>query len=214
MYLGGICFITDSTFADISLIEATTSVLKAGITCIQYREKGKTRRDICEEASTMKSLVRSARAILIVNDYPDIALAVDADGVHLGQNDLPIQEARRIMGNKIVGISTHTLAQAQEAEACGADYIGFGPIFRTTTKDAGEPVGLDSLRIIKRSVHIPVVAIGGIKLENISSVLEAGSDAVAVASAFYTGNVQGDAEKFLRFIRSYSSNWKEKPREK
>jgi thiamine-phosphate pyrophosphorylase len=105
------------------------------------------------------------------------------------------------MGNKIVGISTHDLDQAREAERGGADYIGFGPVFPTTTKNAGIPKGVDNIRIMKENVSIPVVAIGGIGLGNIASVIDAGADAVAVATALCKGDIAVNAEKFVHFFK-------------
>jgi thiamine-phosphate pyrophosphorylase len=126
---------------------------------------------------------------------------VDADGVHLGQDDVPLREARKIMGSRIIGISTHSLEQAKEAEAGGADYIGFGPIFQTTTKDAGSPKGVDILRTIKHNVPMPVIAIGGIGPENVSDVMQAGADAVAVATAICRGDIAENAKKFVEIIQ-------------
>ena len=150
MYFNGICFITDSKYSDLPLYDMINNVLRAGVRCIQYREKDLSRRQIYENAVTLRKLTRLFNATLIINDHADIALAVEADGVHLGQDDLPLKEARKIMGNKIVGISTHDLAQAKEAEFGGADYIGFGPVFHTTTKDAGAPKGVDNIRTDQR----------------------------------------------------------------
>src|SRR5512137_1497181 len=133
LYHGGICFITDQTYSDLPVYDMTKLVLDAGIGLIQYRAKDLTRRDIYSEAGRLRELTRQYNAALIINDHPDIALATDADGVHLGQDDLPLPEARKLMGRKIIGISTHDLEQAKEAEAGGADYIGFGPIFFTST---------------------------------------------------------------------------------
>jgi thiamine-phosphate diphosphorylase len=181
----------------------TLKVLRAGAKWVQYRDKEKSRREIYKEAIRLRRLTKKFNAVFIVNDYADIALAVDADGVHLGQDDLPIREARRIMGkDKIIGISTHSLEQAKEAEKEGADYIGFGPIFHTTTKDAGIPKGADMLKEIKRHVQIPVVAIGGINLENLKSVLDAGVDAVAVASAILKGDIENNVKIFMEIIKS------------
>lgn len=202
MYLGGLCFITDRKACRLSCEEMTLKVLRAGVKWVQYRDKEKSRREIYEEAIRLRKLIKDFNAVLIVNDYADIALAVDADGVHLGQDDLPIEEARKIMGsNKIIGISTHSLEQAKEAEKGGADYIGFGPIFRTTTKDAGIPKGTDMLKEIKRQVHIPVVAIGGINIENIRSVLDTGVDAVAIASAILSGDIIENTTRFMDIIK-------------
>jgi thiamine-phosphate pyrophosphorylase len=203
VYFGGICFITDRSSCSASLYETVFTVLKAGVRFIQYRQKEGTRREICEEAAKLRKLTRYFDAALIINDHADIALAVDADGVHLGQDDLPLAEARRIMGGKIVGISTHDLEQAKSAEAGGADYIGFGPVFRTATKDAGEPRGVDNLREIKQNVRIPLIAIGGINVDNIESVLQTGADALAVASAICRGDVAENTSKLFAAMRPY-----------
>lgn len=202
MYLNGICFITDRKSCSVPVYEAAFAVLKAGVTFIQYRQKEGTRREIYEEALKFRTLTRHFNAILIINDHADIAMAVDADGVHLGQEDLPLREARRIMGKKIVGISTHDLDQAKEAEEGGADYIGFGPLFHSDTKDAGSPRGTEGLKLIRQQVGIPVVAIGGINIDNIASVMRAGADAVAVASALCRGNAAANAERFVDFLKA------------
>ncbi len=132
----------------------------------------------------LSPIAHQAKALFIVNDHPDIAAAVDADGVHLGQDDLPIDHARKILGSgKIIGISTHSREQAAEAERTGADYIGFGPVFSTATKDAGEAKGISFLKAVKQTVEIPVIAIGGITQANISEVFQAGADGAAVISA-------------------------------
>ncbi len=204
MYLNGICFITDKKYSDLSLFDMVTSVLSAGVKCIQYREKNLPKSLIYENAVILRKLTERFNATFIVNDHADIALAVDADGVHLGQDDLPIGKARKIMGNKIVGISTHSLIQATEAELEGADYIGFGPVFHTTTKNAGVPKGVDNIRIIKKNVSIPVIAIGGINISNIALVINAGVDAVAVATAICKGNIAVNAEIFVRYLDQIS----------
>lgn len=201
MRLGGICFITDRKYCNLSIYDMTAVVLKAGIGFIQYRDKDGTRRRIYEEALKLRELTRRFNATFIINDYADIALAVDAEGVHLGQEDLPLKEARRLMGGKIIGISTHDLVQAKEAEKGGADYIGFGPVFHTSTKDAGRPRGVDNLRIIKQNVSVPVVAIGGINIENMEAVLKAGADAAAVATAICKGDTAENAKRFVDLWR-------------
>jgi thiamine-phosphate pyrophosphorylase len=201
MYLGGICFITDSTYCTLSISDMVKAALDAGIKFIQLREKEGSRRRIYEDAIRLRELTISFNTALIINDYADIALAVDADGVHLGQDDLPLKEARKIMGKKIIGISTHNFEQAKKAEAGGADYIGFGPVFHTTTKDAGTPRGVDNIRIIKENVSIPIIAIGGITHHNIESVIDAGADAVAVATAVCKGDITENARKFIGFFK-------------
>jgi thiamine-phosphate pyrophosphorylase len=202
MYLGGICFITDRTYCNLSNYEMTEIVLNAGIRFIQYRDKTSTRRRIYEEALKLRELTNRYRATLIINDHADIALAVDADGVHLGQDDLPLEEARRIMGKRIVGISTHDLLQAGEAEAGGADYIGFGPVFPTKTKDAGAPRGVEVLRVIRDHLRIPVIAIGGINMDNIKAVFDAGADAVAMATAICSGNAAENVKGFADLLKA------------
>lgn len=202
MYFKGICFITDRKYSNLPLYDMINIVLRAGVKCIQYREKDLTRRKIYVNAAALRELTLAFDAKLIINDHADIALAVEADGVHLGQDDLPLKEARKIMGDRIVGISTHNLDEAKEAQLGGADYIGFGPIFHTTTKDAGPPKGIDNIRTIKENVGIPVVAIGGISLDNIVPVIEAGADAVALATAICKGDMAVNAEKFVRFFKT------------
>jgi len=205
MYLGGLYFITDRNACELSYGEMTLKVLRAGVRCVQHRDKNKSRREIYEEADRLRRLTRKFNAVFIVNDYADIALGVDADGVHLGQDDLPIKEARKIMGReKIIGISTHSLEQAVIAEQEGADYIGFGPVFHTITKDAGRPKGTDMLREIKSKVRIPVVAIGGINIENVRLVFDTGVDAVAVASAILAGDIENNVKIFMEMIASSS----------
>jgi len=180
--------------------EMTIAALKAGVVCVQYREKEKTRREIFNEAMSLRRLTGEYGASFIVNDHADIALAVNADGVHLGQDDLPLPEARKIMGKKIIGISTHSLSEAVEASAGGADYIGFGPVFHTATKDAGEPKGVEMLNEIKSRVTIPVIAIGGITIGNLPFVLKAGADGVAMASAILKGDISENVKSFLELI--------------
>lgn len=201
MYLKGLCFITDRNICGLTAGEMSSIVLRAGIKWIQYREKDKPRGDIYREAALLKKLTTEFKAVFIVNDHADIALAVNADGVHLGQEDLPIKEARKLLGKKkIIGISTHSIEQAIEAEAGGADYIGFGPIFPTKTKDAGEPKGVEMLRELKQKIKIPVVAIGGINAGNLRSVLDSGADAVAVASAILRGNISDNISLILKIL--------------
>ena len=170
----------------------------AGIKTIQLREKHLLKKEIYKEALTVREITKRHKVTFIINDYIDIALAVDADGVQLGQEDMPLKEARKILGRqKIIGISTHTLRQAIEAQDTGADYIGFGPMFHTITKDAGRPKGIKSLREISRHINIPVVAIGGITWENVKEVLNSGADAAAVASGILAGDIKTNLKRFF-----------------
>lgn len=199
--LSPICFITSTghNFADISgyIKSLVLPALESGIRWIQYRDKDRNRREIYSIALRLREITGEFSACLIINDHADIALAVDADGVHLGQDDLPLREARKIMGTKVIGISTHTVAEAIEAERGGADYIGFGPIFHTTTKDAGFPKGAESITEIRNAVKIPVIAIGGIKPDNLELVLGAGCSGVAVSSGISAGDVRTNVKAFL-----------------
>ena len=166
----------------------------AGVRLFQYRNKTGSRKAVYETSRRLANIARDTNATFIVNDYADIALAVDADGVHLGQDDLPIKQARALLGpTKLIGISTHSVGQAQEAENQGADYIGFGPIFPTTTKDAGEIQGVAGLANIRKSVTIPIVAIGGIKQENVADVIRVGADCVAIIGAILNAEDLADA---------------------
>ncbi len=206
MYLGGLCFITGRKTSHLSYEDMVLKALKAGIKWIQYRDKEGTRTSIFRESVKLRNITRDFGAFLTINDHADVALAVDADGVHLGQDDLPLEAARKIMGkDKIIGISTHNKEQADDAARSGADYIGFGPVFHTATKDAGDPKGIAVLCEIKSGLHIPVVAIGGISLENVGSVFEAGADAVAGASAILGGDIEENARRFLDTVKLYDT---------
>jgi thiamine-phosphate pyrophosphorylase len=205
MYLGGLCFISGSRTSWRSCENTVLEALKAGVRWIQYRNKDGSRREIFRESVNLRKITRDFNTMLIINDHADIALAADADGVHLGQDDLPLKEARKIIGrDKIIGISTHSLDEAIDAVRSGADYIGFGPIFHTITKDAGSPKGISLLGEIKNKVHIPVVAIGGINLENAGSVFETGADAIAVSSAILGGQIAENVRMFIDVKRSFS----------
>ncbi|MBI4839415.1 MAG: thiamine phosphate synthase [Nitrospirae bacterium] len=191
--------ITDRTISRLPLKEIVRQALSAGIKTIQIREKTMSKKELYMEIVCLKPLFAKHRALLIVNDYVDIALAVNAGGVHLGQEDMPVNEARKILGkNKIIGVSTHSLKQAVEAERAGADYIGFGPMFHTATKNAGRPKGINALREIRSYIRIPLIAIGGITVDNVSGVFNAGADAVAAASGILSGDIKTNAEEFFR----------------
>ncbi|MGH7773614.1 MAG: thiamine phosphate synthase [Candidatus Binatia bacterium] len=174
-------------------------LLKGGAVLIQLRAKEMTSNEFFQLAKEARRLTREAGALFIVNDRVDIAQATQADGVHLGQDDLPLGVARKLMGDKIIGISTHDLAQAQGAERGGANYIGFGPIFGTATKDTGYPArGLTMLREIRRAVKVPIVAIGGITENNVTQIWEAGANAAAMISDLM--GAENVAEKVRRIL--------------
>lgn len=203
--LANVCFITPEGVESDKLAETVLMLLESGIKWIQYRDKKSSKKLIYQNALNLRELTTDFGAFLTINDYPDIALAINADGVHLGQDDLPLREAKKIMGDKIIGISTHDLNQAVKADRGGADYIGFGPVFHTSTKDAGQPKGLTTLKVVKEAVKIPVIAIGGINTGNLMPVLEKGADGVAVSSGLLIGNIKDNARRFLAIIESKRS---------
>ena len=169
-----------------SHIEIARFAIEGGADVIQLRDKTASSRKLYEDAIAIRKITRDADVSFIVNDRLDIALAVDADGVHVGQKDLPAKVARRLIGSdKILGVSAETVEQAIQAEQDGADYLGVGPIFeaRSTKPDAGEPMGLVLLREIQCRCKIPVIAIGGINQQNASETIQAGADGIAVISA-------------------------------
>ncbi len=174
-------------------------LLFSGIKWFQYRGKDVSRKEQYEEASRLMDIISRHGARLIINDYPDIAVAVDAHGVHLGQDDIPISYARRIIGaSKIIGISTHNIDEAITAQELGADYIGFGPVYETKTKpDAQVPKGPEAIIPLRKVIRIPIVAIGGIRYDNVKQVLESGADMVAVSSGILYGDVKENLERFI-----------------
>lgn len=166
-------------------LDVAREAVKGGATIIQFREKGKSTREILEMAMALHELLADREIPLIINDRLDIALAVGASGVHIGQDDMSLEVARRILGSeRIIGVSARNLEEAVRAARGGADYLGVGPIFATSSKgDAGEPTGLKTLSDIKKTIDIPIVAIGGVSLDNVEAIIEAGADGVAVISA-------------------------------
>lgn len=167
-----------------SHLDIAEAAVAGGAQVIQLREKNETG-NILEMARRLRELTRRAGIKFIVNDRVDVALAAEADGAHLGQEDVSFSAARRVLGNqRIIGISATSIEEAVEAERQGADYLGVGPIFPTPSKsDAAEPMGCGLLAEIRRRVKIPLVAIGGITADNLEEVLSAGADSVAVISA-------------------------------
>lgn len=167
------------------LQEVVNAVIQGGATIIQLREKKATTRQILKMGKIAGTLCRRAGIPLIINDRVDIAMALDADGVHLGPDDMPVAIARRLWERgKIIGASAGTVEEALAAKKDGADYLGVGAIYATDTKaDAGEPVGPETLAEIKKASKMPVVGIGGINQDNAAPVIRAGADGVAVISA-------------------------------
>jgi thiamine-phosphate pyrophosphorylase len=199
----GLVLILDQDLLRVDAEQVMLQAVSAGVTSFQYRSKHGTRRMIYDISLRLAQAARKAGVQFIVNDHADIAVAVDADGVHLGQEDLPIEGAKKLMAaGKIIGISTHSVELARAAEAAGADYIGFGPLFPTATKDAGPLQGIGNLSIIRKSVAIPIVGIGGINGENVQDVIKAGADGAAVISAVLSApDPKMAAEEMVRLIR-------------
>jgi thiamine-phosphate pyrophosphorylase len=167
------------------LVEVLTVAAEAGAPLFQYRNKTASMKEAYGEALALRQAAAKAGVLFIVNDRCDLALAVDADGVHLGQGDLPLDLARRVMGpDKLIGISPHNLDQVRDASAGKPDYLGFGPIFTPGSKQDHDPVvGLEGLRAMRRLTSLPVFAIGGIQIDQAGEVMRAGANGVAVVSA-------------------------------
>ena len=165
--------------------EIVRQAVQGGVTCVQLREKSCGTREFLEEARAVKAALAGTGVPLIINDRLDVALAAGADGVHLGQRDMPLAEARRLApAGWIVGVSAESVEDAIRAEQGGADYIGASPVFATPTKtDHAPPLGLDGLRSIRAAVKLPLVAIGGLHARNARDVVRAGADGLAVVSA-------------------------------
>ncbi|WP_406656806.1 thiamine phosphate synthase [Methanolobus sp. ZRKC2] len=195
--------VTDSGLSKKGTLSDVENAVAAGCRIVQYREKSGSTKDMILEAAQIKTLCGN-EAIFLVNDRVDVALAVDADGVHIGQDDMSIDMARQLMGpDKIIGLSVSNVEEALDAERSGADYVGLGPIFDTATKkDAGDGIGPESIRFVKNSVNIPVVAIGGINKENCTSVVRGGADSlVAISAVVCSDDVKRETKSFIDTIR-------------
>ena len=182
--------------------ETVTEALEAGVDIVQMREKDVPDRELLHRASLLRELTARAGALFVVNDRPAIALLAHADGLHLGQEDLPLYGARAIVGDSLlIGCSTHSLDEARRAAREGADYIGVGPVFTTSTKDAGPPLGPEGLRSILRETSLPAFAIGGVSEDNLSQVVGAGARRVAIASAILSAeDVAGTVRRIKKHL--------------
>ena len=185
MHLPALYAIIDPLDTGRDPVALAIALLEGGARLLQLRLKDATSRELLAAAERIAPLARSAGAVLLVNDRADIARAVNADGVHLGQDDLPVAAARRVLGSgRIVGVSTHDVDEARAAEAAGADYVGVGPVYATTSKaTALTPRGLELIRTVRATVRCPIVAIGGITPDTATDVRTAGADAVAMIGA-------------------------------
>lgn len=185
------------------LTRAVDKALSGGVTLLQLREKNMAEADFIKSAQEIKQVCKERGVPLIINDNVNVALAVDADGVHLGQGDMPISRARQILGkNKIIGITAKTVEQAVEAEKNGADYLGSGAVFGTSTKSDAKKMELETLQKITSAVKIPVVAIGGITAENVTQLENTGiSGAAVVSGIFAQKDIEAASRQLLNKIK-------------
>lgn len=185
-----------------SNLKIVQSAVRGGVTCVQLREKTCSTRELIEEATAIRDFLKKQNVPFIINDRIDVAQAVQADGVHLGQSDMPLIMARNILKNTmIIGISAESLQDAIDAEKGGADYVGVSPIYATPTKtNTRAPLGLEGLRKIRKSVKIPLVGIGGLNKDTCIDVIKNGADGIAVVSAIVSADNPEEAARELREI--------------
>ena len=191
--------ITDRNHCKQPLIDTISFALKGGVKTVQLREKGLATHELYSIACELRKITSDFKVNFIVNDRVDIALAVEADGVHLGWQSLPFPVVRRLVGSeRLIGVSTHNRQEALQAQEYGADYITFGPIFDTPSK-AGilDPTGPEEILKIRSEIRIPVIALGGISEKNIEAVLHSGADGIAVISSIMQADNPEDAARCL-----------------
>jgi len=184
--------------------EIARQVIEGGATLVQWRDKQREKGLQLSVARRLKEICAQAAVPLIINDHVDLALAAEADGVHVGQKDLPVSIVRRLMPNAIIGCSTNNVEEALRAQADGASYVSVGRLFPTDSKADTRPASLDTLRAVKQAVHIPVAAIGGISEESVDAALAAGADLVAVIGAVVAApDVREAARRLAERINEY-----------
>lgn len=181
--------------------ESIESAIKGGVKIIQLRMKNKAEEDFMSMATKVKEICKD-KAMFIINDNVEIALKADADGVHLGQGDMEIAKARKLIGNKIIGASAHNREEAIKAEKDGADYIGCGAVFYTDTKNDVTSLSIEELNKICEAVKIPVFAIGGITVDNMKCLKGSGINGVAVSSGIFNGDAEKNAKEFIERWKS------------
>lgn len=196
----GYYFITDSNLSKNGIFEDVETAIKAGAHFVQYRRKNVDTKTIYDEAYQIRKICKSAT--FIINDRVDIAQAVDADGVHIGSSDMPYFGARKIIGmGRVIGCTVHDLAGAIHAEEMGVDYLGVGPIFLTQTKEDSLPAcGIELIAAVRKNCRIPIIAIGGISIENAQSVINAGADMICAISDVYNAEDMGEQIKKYQTI--------------
>jgi thiamine-phosphate pyrophosphorylase len=195
--------ITDRKQTKLTLPDAVRLALQGGVKAIQVREKDLPTRDLLELARELREITKKFGAKLFVNDRVDVALSADADGVHLGHQSMHPEAVRKIIGSDmLIGVSTHTIAEAKTAESAGADFLTFGPVFHTLSKaHFGAAVGLEYLKSAKKTIKIPVFGLGGINSGNARQVLKFGADGVSLISAIFAADdVQKAAESIIKEI--------------
>ncbi len=187
---------------DLSL--TVINMRNSGVGIIQFRDKSSSQKTILNNCLLLKHLLNNKKTLFIVNDRVDIAKASGSDGVHIGQEDMAVKKARKIMGkDKLIGVSCHSLKQARQAQKEGADYIGIGPVFSTSTKANCRPVGLSLIKQLEKEISIPFFAIGGINTKNIKEVISAGANRAALCSAIITAkDTTGTISKFKSLLFS------------
>ncbi len=209
----GFILITNRKICEAKLADIISQAIDGGVETVQLREKGLSSVELYNLASEMRKITREKGANLIINDRVDIALAVDADGVHLGWQSLGIGIVRKMIGHdKLIGFSVHNLQEAEKAEDSGADYVTISPIFETVYKDYFvEPLGTEKIGKIKEEIDIPVIALGGINENNVNGVLENGADGIAVISAILLSeDPRQSANKLYKEIKKNKSKSEEK----
>ena len=191
--------ITDRNLCKQPLIDTISSALKGGIKTVQLREKGLATHELYSIACELRKITSEFKANFIVNDRVDIALAVEADGVHLGWQSLPFGIVRKLLGfEKLIGVSAHNRQEALQAQSRGADYITFGPIFDTPSKTGLlKPTGVEEIKKLKTEINLPIVALGGINERNVEAVLDGGADGIAVISSIMQADNPEDAARCL-----------------
>ena len=202
--------ITDRKQTKLPLPEAIRLALQGGIRAVQLREKDLPVRELLALAQELRKITKEFGAKLFINDRVDIAVAADADGVHLGHQSIPAYAVRKIIGeNMLIGVSTHNVHEAMEAEKSGADFITFGPIFETPSKvKSGNPVGCSAIDMIKNSIGIPIFGLGGIRSGNLYDVMAAGAYGIAMISAILSADdIQKAAEDMNRRIGETVKGW-------
>lgn len=203
--------VTDSRLVDErSLVEVVSAAIRGGAGIVQYREKNLSTRQMVESAAILRQVCLDLGAFFLVNDRLDVALAVDADGVHLGQNDMPVHLARRLLGNeKLLGVSVQDARAMDDAVNEGADYLSLSPVFATSTKpDHEAPLGLEGVRALAGRSLLPVVAIGGINRTNVAAVMRAGVQGVCVISAVLGApDPEQAARELKQLARAARAEW-------